>query len=340
MFDINQNVSLWLSLVFIVGGLVTLSWSADKFVESSARLARAFGVSPMIVGMVIIGFGTSAPELAVSVLSALGNKADLSMGNAYGSCIFNLAGILGVSSVIWPLKVRPSVVFLSVPLLLFVSVVSLCLVWDNSFQWWNGALLTAMFLIIMPLYCWHDQKCSNKKKCACEDPLEKAPERPPVRVLDFFWTLAGLALLVGSSHVLVWGCVDLARDVFHISTLMIGLTVVAIGTSLPELASAIASVRRREHELVIGNIVGSNLFNTLAVVGMSGWIAPYAGFSKYIVTRDLPVMIAMSLALALMGINWTHPKRNGRIHRNEGMIWVISFLVYVVIMVMQETGHW
>ncbi len=335
MLDINQDIALWLSVVFIVGGLVALSWSADRFVDSAARLARAFGVSPLIVGMVIIGFGTSAPELAVSVLSGLAGKADLSLGNAYGSCIFNLAAILGISALVWPLKVKPSVVFLGVPLLILVSALSLALVWDNSFQWWNGAVLVGAFAVIMPLYCWYDQARNGRPKKRSD-----ASERPTARIRDFVWVVLGLALLVGSSHILVWGCVDFARDVFKVSPLMIGLTVVAAGTSLPELASALASARRKEHEFVIGNIVGSNLFNTLAVVGLAGWISPYAGYSRYIVSRDIPAMIVMSLALAVFGVNWRHPAWSGRIQRWEGVLWILSFLVYVVVMVLQETGHW
>ncbi len=339
MLDINQNIPLWLSLFFVFGGLLFLSWSADRFVESAARLARAFGVSPLIVGMVIIGFGTSAPELAVSVLSGLADKADLSLGNAYGSCIFNLAAILGISALVWPLRVKPSVVFLSVPLLILISLLSLALVWDNRFQWWNGAVLVGAFAVIMPLYCWYDQTHSSSPKKKPEVDASE-PARPKVRVLDFVWGVLGLALLVGSSHILVWGCVDFARDVFKVSPLMIGLTVVAAGTSLPELASAVASARRKEHEFVIGNIVGSNIFNTLAVVGIAGWISPYAGYSKYIISRDIPVMIVMSLALAIFGVNWKRPAQSGRIYRWEGVLWILSFLVYVAVMILQETGHW
>ena len=343
MFDLNRDIPLLLSLVFMAGGLFVLSWSADKFVDSAAKLARAFGVSPLIVGMVIIGFGTSAPELAVSVLSGVANKADLSLGNAYGSCTFNVAAILGIAAIVCPIKVKPSVNYFGVPILLLTTLLSFVLVRDMTFERSNGIILLLAFLVLMPFYCWYDQKKGAKPKKKEDAPVPAA--RPKASLLDLVFLVVGFTLLVTSSHVLVWGCVDFARDVLGVSPLLIGLTVVAAGTSLPELASAIASARRHEHEFVIGNIVGSNLFNMLAVVGISGTIAPFAGFSKYIVSRDLPVMAAMTLMLAIFGINWKHFiqgrfTRPGRIQRWEGAVWIVCFLIYLTIMVLQETGHW
>ena len=341
MFDLNQNIPLLLSLAFVVGGLVVLSWSADRFVDAAARLARAFGVSPLIVGMVIIGFGTSAPELAISVLSGLAGKADLSLGNAYGSCTFNLAAILGIAALIYPLKVKPSVTFFAVPILIGITILSYGLVHDMAFQRADGLILLGAFALLMPLYCWFDQVKGKKTPAAEVSAPPAAPvERPKARVMDLVWVVLGIALLVGSSHVLVWGCVDFARDVLGVSPLLIGLTVVAAGTSLPELASAVASARRKEHEFVIGNIVGSNLFNTLGVVGIAGSLSPFDGFSKYVVSRDLPMMALMSLSLALFGINWRHPKQGGCVSRVEGGFWVLAFLVYLTVMILQETGHW
>ncbi len=334
MFSINQNIPLVLSLVFVVGGLVALTWSADRFVEAAARLARAFGVSPLIVGMVIIGFGTSAPELAVSVLAALADQSNLSLGNAYGSCTFNLAVILGVTALVSPIKVKPSVSYLGVPLLLGVTALSYALVRDNAFSRCDGLILLAAFAVIMPLYCWFDQVKGGPAKT--ESPAEETPKREPARAADFAWLIVGLVVLVLSSHVLVWGCVDFARDVLGVSPLLIGLTIVAAGTSLPEFASAIASARRHEHEFVIGNIVGSNLFNTLGVVGVAGSITPFGNFSPYIVTRDLPVMFAASALLFVFGFNWRRPAQTGRIYGWEGVLWALAFVVYLVVMIMQE----
>ena len=164
--------------------------------------------------------------------------------------------------------------------------------------------------------------------------------RPRVRWGDFALLVAGLGLLVASSHVLVWGCVDFARDVLGVSPLLIGLTIVAAGTSLPELASALASARRGEHEFVIGNIVGSNLFNTLAVVGVAGTVSPFGGYSHYIVSRDLPAMFVASALLFVFGFNWRRPAEPGRIVRWEGVLWGGLFIGYLVVMILQETGHW
>ena len=340
MFDlsINRDISVWLSLAFIVGGLVALSWSADRFVEAAARLARAFGVSPLIVGMLIIGFGTSAPELAVSVLSALSDQSNLSLGNAYGSCTFNLGIILGVTAFISPIVVKPSVSFCGVPLLLGVTALSYFLVRDMAFERVNGVVLLVAFLLIMPFYCWFDQVKGQKPADAAG--TEAPVARPRVRWVDFALLVAWLGLLVASSHVLVWGCVDFARDVLGVSPLLIGLTIIAAGTSLPELASALASARRGEHEFVIGNIVGSNLFNTLAVVGVAGTLSPFGGYSHYILSRDLPTMFVASALLFVFGFNWRRPAEPGRIVRWEGVLWVGLFIGYLVVMILQETGHW
>lgn len=337
MFDLNQNIPLLLSLVFIVGGLAALSWSADRFIDGAGAIARAFGVSPLIVGMVIIGFGTSAPELVVSVLSGIGHHSNLSLGNAYGSCIFNIAAILGVAALIRPLAVKRSVTCLAVPLLLGIALVSYLLVRDGQFERSNGLLLLGLFAVVLPFYCWFDQKSKGAGGATKAEGGE--PAEPGIGLRRaWIYLLVGLVVLVASSHVLVWGCVDFARDVLHVSDLMIGLTVVAMGTSLPELASAIVSARKGEHEFVIGNIVGSNLFNCLGVVGVAGSICPFGGFSGYIVTRDLPVIALLTLAIFLFGFNWRRPSEPGRIGRLSGALWVLSFVVYLVAMVAQETG--
>ena len=232
--------------------------------------------------------------------------------------------------------------FFAVPLLLGVTALSYVLVRDMDFARCNGVILLAAFAVIMPLYCWFDQmKGKDRKKEASPAAVEVAvPARPRPALKDFVLLVVGLVLLVVSSHLLVWGCVDFARDILHVSPLLIGLTIVAAGTSLPELASAIASARRHQHEFVIGNIIGSNLFNTLGVVGLAGTISPFRDFSPYIVSRDLPVMALLSLALGFFGLNWRKPLASGRISRGEGAIWVAVFAVYWVVMILQETGHW
>lgn len=326
------DVPLWLSIVLLAGGFVALAWSSDYFVAGASSLAKAMGISPFIIGMVIIGFGTSAPELCVSALSGIGGKSNLSLGNAYGSCVFNIAAILGVTAAIRPVIVKPATAFIAGPALAALAGASLWLLSDGSCSRMNGFMLLSLFAVILPAYCWFDQKCGAKAESA-PAPAEIADQ---VTVgTSVFKLVVGLVVLVASSHILVWGAVDLAKSL-GVSDLMVGLTVIAVGTSLPELASAIASARRGENEFVTGNIVGSNLFNTLAVVGLASLISPAEGFSRYILTRDLPVMIAFSLAILIFGANWRRPRENGRVTRMEGVLWLAVFMAYMAVMVGQE----
>lgn len=333
--SLDTDISLWLSLVFMIGGLYVLAKSADMFVDSSAVIAHRFGISPLIVGMVIIGFGTSAPELAVSAISASGGHPGLSLGNAYGSCIFNIAGILGVAALMRPFDVKASINGFAVPLLALITALSWFLLKDGVFCRGDGVVLLSVFAVLLPFYCWFDQKMMKKKTKRCDGNGCEFVENRPVW-LEWVRIVAGLALLVTSSHLLVWGSVDFARDIIGASDLLIGLTIVAIGTSLPELAAAIASVRKGENEFVIGNIIGSNLFNTLAVVGIAGTISPFEGFSKYVLVRDLPMMLAMTLSIAFFSVNFRRPCQTGRVTRSRGVVWVLLFVIYTVVMALQE----
>lgn len=324
----------------MLGGLAVLAWSSDVFVDGSAAVARALGISPFIIGMVIIGFGTSAPELCVSTMSGISGHANLSLGNAYGSCIFNIAIILGVATLIFPLVVKPSVTFIAGPGLTLISLFSLIMLKDGSCSRVEAIILLAAFLVILPLYCWYDQKTKDQpeEEVKAEAKVEQKNILVPIVKL-----VVGLGVLIGSSHFLVWGAVDFAKFC-GVSDLVIGLTIVAAGTSLPELASAVASARRGEHEFVLGNIVGSNLFNTLAVVGLATCISPLVpgpngepAFSHYVLTRDLPLMMALSLSIMFFGINWKHPKWPGAIQRKEATVWVLVFVAYTLLMFYQET---
>lgn len=330
-----SDIPLWLSILFVVGGFVALAWSSDAFVDGASIVARVLGISPFIIGMVIIGFGTSAPELCVSLMSGLSDHANLSLGNAYGSCVFNIAAILGVASLIRPLRVKPETARYAAPVLALLALLSLALLADRVCSRVDALALLGLFAVLMPLYCWFDQRNSEKggKGGASAEPTRYSRRELVVASLML---LIGLAVLIGSSHVLVWGAVDLAR-VMGVSELMIGLTIIAAGTSLPELASAVASARRGQHEFVLGNIIGSNFFNTLAVVGLSSLISPARDFSKYILTRDLPLMAILSLLILVFGINWRHPRRSGVFNRFEGLAWLVVFAVYTVFVIYSET---
>ena len=334
------DIPFWLSAVFMFGGLAALAWSSDFFVDGAAAVAKLLGISPFIIGMVIIGFGTSAPELCVSTMSGLSGHANLSLGNAYGSCIFNIAMILGVATLIFPLVVKPSVSYVAGPGLAAISLFSMWVLKDGICSRAEAWVLLGAFFVILPLYCWYDQK-TKKEGDLSAPPKEEGPA-PRVWV-SIFKLVVGLGVLIGSSHFLVWGAVDFAKFC-GVSDLVIGLTIVAAGTSLPELASAVASARRGEHEFVLGNIIGSNLFNTLAVVGLATVISPLVpgpngepAFSHYVLSRDLPLMTALSLSIMFFGINWKHPKWPGAIQRKEAWAWILVFVAYTLLMFYQET---
>lgn len=317
------DIPLWVAILFLGGGLAALAWSSDVFIDGAASIAKSLGISPFVIGMVIIGFGTSAPELCVSTLSGLSDHSNLSLGNAYGSCIFNIAAILGITALLRPVLVKKATALAAAPVLTAISALSWLLLRDGTCSRLDGALLLAIFAVMLPIYCWFDQKLSPAKK---DDGSAVAPRQSAW--VSLFKLAAGLSILVGASHILVWGAVDVARAL-GVSELTIGLTIVAAGTSLPELASAIASARKGENEFVLGNIIGSNLFNTLAVVGLATSISAAEGFSSEILFRDLPAMTALSLSILIFGLNWRDRHSDGRIGRASGAIWMASFAVYM-----------
>jgi cation:H+ antiporter len=322
------DVPLVVSLLFIGAGLWSLAWSANRFVDGSAALATRLGVPAFVIGMVVIGFGTSAPELAVSALSAGAGHSDLSLGNAYGSNIYNIAVILGVVALVRPIVTKSYTAFVSAGLLVAVSLLSGFLVWyGGGFSRIDALVSLVAFAGLLPLSCRLEKKSGT--------PEDETSVEVPVISSPWLWTIVGLVILVASSHFLFWGAVDLARA-FGVSELMIGLTVVAAGTSLPELASAIVSSRKGQNEFVLGNIVGSNFFNTLAVVGVSGLIRPFSCTGGFVLTRDLWVMVSLSLAIALFGCNFKSFCAHGTIGRVKGAILVLIFVVYLVFLFLQE----
>lgn len=325
-----SEIPLYLALIFTLAGLALLAWSSDVFVDSASTVAKALGVSPFVIGMVIIGFGTSAPEFCVSVMSGVSGHSELSLGNAYGSCIFNVAVIIAIAALIKPIVVKPTVCYIACSLLVLISLFSYVLLSDGFYSRADAISQLAVFALVLPAYCWIDQSNS----------VVKVNKRTHVYsrkriMLSWFWLVVGLTVLILSSHFLVWGAVDLARTV-GISELVIGLTIIAVGTSLPELASAIASARRGESEFVLGNIVGSNIFNILAIVGVAGSLAPIREFSEFVVKRDIFVMMALSLSLIFFGVNWKGFKKDGVINRYESILFLIGYLLYTAFMLIQE----
>ncbi len=305
----------------IIAGLVLLVWSADKFVEGSATTANHFGMPPLLIGMVVVGFGTSAPEMAVSALAATQGNPGLALGNAYGSNITNIALILGITALMAPVAVHSQVMRKELPILLLVTAFA-------GWQLWDGALsrmdAIGLMVVFAGLLGWSIyQGMRQPRDALAEDMAGEIHAMPLKKAL--LWLGLGLLLLIVSSRILVWGAVDLATA-FGISDLVIGLTIVAVGTSLPELASSIIAARKGEHDLALGNILGSNLFNTLAVVGIAGMIAPMT-VAPEVLTRDLPVMAALTLALFVLGYGFRGP---GRINRFEGGALLLAFVAYTV----------
>jgi cation:H+ antiporter len=330
------NIPFLLSVVFVVLGFVLLAWSSDAFVAGASVIAKVFKISPFIIGMVIIGFGTSAPELCVSVMSGVSKHSGVSLGNAYGSCIFNIAFILGIASLIRPLAVKPLGALIAGALLTCISCASYFLLKDADVSRMDAAMMLVTFLVIFSIYCYFDQK-SDKSACKSLSGAKECNYSRKAIAVAALKLVSGLSILIFSSHILVWGAVDLARF-FKVDDLVICLTIVAVGTSLPELASAIASARRGEHEFVLGNIVGSNFFNTLAVVGLAAFISPVKSFSPHIITRDLPMMIFLSLSIALFSCNSKFSLKSGKIGRFKGFLWVLSFILYSVVLFYQDVN--
>lgn len=307
----------------ILAGLALLVWSADRFVEGSAAAAGHFGMPPLLIGMVVVGFGTSAPEMVVSALAASQDNPGLALGNAYGSNITNIALILGITAVIAPIAVHSQVMRKELPILALVTLAAAWLLFDGELSRLDAAGLLVLFALLLGWSIWSGMRKTDDA-FATEMDAELAAHPMPIRKA-ILWLVVGLVLLIISSHVLVWGAVDLATR-FGVSDLVIGLTIVAIGTSLPELASSIIAARKGEHDLALGNILGSNLFNTLAVVGIAGSIAPMAVANEVLI-RDIPVMVGLTLALFVLGYGVRGP---GRINRVEGAGLLAVFVGYTV----------
>ncbi|MAT49851.1 MAG: calcium/sodium antiporter [Porticoccaceae bacterium] len=315
-----------LAAIAIVIGLALLVWSADRFVDGAAATANHLGMSPLLIGMVIIGFGTSAPEMVVSAFAALDGNPGLALGNAYGSNIANIALILGVVALIKPISVDSAFLRKELPVLTVITVLAGLLLVDLYLSRWDAAVLGLVFAVSMgwSIYSGLKAKGDPYAKEVAQEAVAHA--MPLGKAL--FWLSLGLILLIASSRLLVWGAVSVAQFM-GISDLVIGLTVVAIGTSLPELASALAAVRKNEHDMALGNVVGSNIFNTLAVVGIAAGIHPLE-VDPLVLYRDWLLMTVLTLALFVFGYGfWAQ----GRINRYEGAILLSVYVAYTAYLV-------
>ena len=316
-----------LAFIAVILGLAMLVWSADRFVEGSAATARHFGMPPLLIGMVVVGFGTSAPEMVVSALAAWQGKSGIALGNAYGSNITNIALILGVTALMSPIAVHSQVLRKELPILTVVTALAAWQLSDGVITRADAALLLAVLAGLMAWTIWQGLRQQNDA-LGSEIEQELAVHAMPVRRAVFCLAL-GLILLIISSRILVWGAVEIAEGL-GVSDLIIGLTVVAVGTSLPELASSIIAARRGEHDIALGNILGSNLFNTLAVVGVAAAIQPLSVGAE-VLDRDMLVMAALTLSLFAIGYGWRQP--GGRISRSKGGLLLAAYLAYTAYLI-------
>ncbi len=312
-----------LLVLSLLAGLVLLIISAERFVFGASAMAYNLRVSPLTVGVVIVGFGTSAPELMVSTIAALQGKPGLAIGNAIGSNITNIALILGLSALIRPLSVHSQVLRRELPILLAAMMVGWVLLSNGRIDRSDGILLLLAFAAMV---VWM-VSVVRRARLDGVDPLAAATPKDAGEVSNLravLWLLAGFLVLLASSRLLVWSAVALAER-FGVSDLVIGLTVVAVGTSLPELASSVTAAVKGMDDIAIGNVVGSNTFNTLAVLGVPGVIAPGA-FAPEVLTRDVPVMVVLTVALFAMGYGVGN---SGRINRVEGATLLAAFFGYL-----------
>ncbi|WP_191964428.1 calcium/sodium antiporter [Marinobacter confluentis] len=316
-----------LASLAIVFGLILLVWSADRFIEGAAATAKHLGMPSLLIGMVIIGFGTSAPELAVSAMAALDGNPGLALGNGYGSNITNIAVIVGITALIAPIAVHSQVLRKELPLLLALTFIAGYQLIDGELSRLDGWVLLAVFFAVMGWSIF--QGIRGKGDSLAGDVDTEIIDHPMPLNKAIMWLVIGLVLLLISSRMLVWGAVFIAQSL-GISDLIIGLTVVAIGTSLPELASALAAVKKNEHDLILGNIIGSGIFNTLAVVGVAATIHPLAVESD-VLYRDWTLMTALTLGLMLMGFGLTGRPRI--ITRLDGLILSLVYVGYASFLV-------
>ncbi|OBA00731.1 calcium/sodium antiporter [Halomonas sp. G11] len=311
-----------LALIAVVVGLILLIWSAEKFIDGAAATSQWLGLSPLLIGMLVIGFGTSAPEMMVSVLAAVQGNPGLAVGNAYGSNIANIGLVLGFVALLAPLAVHSSVIRKEIPLLLVVMLVTGLMLLDGWVARWEAICLLLALVVFIVISVVRSK--GQQDDALISEVAETLDSKPMSRGKAIIWTLVGLVLLIASSRLLVWGAVEIAVA-FGVSDLIIGLTVVAIGTSLPELASSISALRRNEHDMVLGNVVGSNLFNSLAVVGLAGVITPIET-GQEVLQRDWVVMLVMTVLMMLFAFSWKGRPR--RINRFEGGGLLALFIAY------------
>lgn len=317
----------------LLGGFVALVAGGEFLVRGASALAAAVRISPLVIGLTVVAFGTSSPELAVSLKAALSGQGDLSLGNVVGSNICNVLLILGLSAAVAPLLVSSRLVRFDVPVMIGVSVAVLLLGLDGEIGRADGLLLVAGVVVYTGWLILQSRRESGAvREEFAERMAEEAPSggRPVLRQVG--WIVLGLALLTGGSHVLVGGATDIAR-LLGVGELVVGLTIVAVGTSLPELVTSVVASIRGQRDIAVGNVVGSNLFNLLAVLGIAAAASPGGvRIPHAALAFDLPVMIGV--AVACLPVFFT----GGRIARSEGVLFLSGYVFYTTYLVLAAVG--
>jgi len=316
------------SCIFVLIGLALLIYGADMFVTGASSIARQLGMPPLIIGLTIVGFATSAPEILVGSVSALQDKTAIAIGNALGSNITNIGLVLGVSILLLPITVASRTIKREYGLMCVALVLALLLMLDGHLSRIDAFVLLVALIGSLGWIVWIAKKSSANDPLIGEFEQElNEPEPTKVAVVKL---LIGLILLVGGADLLVRGAVFIAES-YGVSDLVIGLTIIAIGTSLPELAASIASILKKEADIAIGNIIGSNMFNILAVLGIPALINPDY-FASEVLTRDYPAMIGLSLLLGAM----IFISSKGKLVRTEGAILLACFMGYQYVLFSQS----
>ena len=310
------------SFVILIIGFAALVWSADRFVYGAAALAKNMGIPTLIIGLTVVAMGSSAPERMVSASAALADKTDTAVGNAVGSNITNILLVLGVTALLRPLSVSSMTLKREMPLVLLISVAAWYVFSDNYFSFAEGIALMIAFAVFIGGLVIVSLRAKSQDDPFVSEACEDVPNDVSTKSA-IFWLIIGMILLPVSSHFLVESAVDIAKY-FGLSDLVIGLTIIAIGTSLPELAACIAGVLKNEDDLALGNIVGSNIFNLLAVLPLAGIINPSI-IDPSAANRDALIMIAATVVLIAMSLNF---KGARRINRVEGGLLLVAFIAY------------
>ena len=308
------------ALIFLVG-LAFLSWSADRFVFGASALAKNIGVSPMVIGLTIVAMGSSAPEIVVSATASYNGNPNTAVGNAIGSNITNIALVLALTTLFKPLIVNSSTLRREMPLLLLVTLLAVYFMSDNQLTLFEGVVLIIMFFAMIGGLTWISLTAEKGDPLHAETEEEIPSNVPTGKAV--FWVIVGLIFLPLSAHFMVESAVEIARF-FGLSDLIIGLTIIALGTSLPELAASIAGVMKGEDDLALGNIIGSNIFNLLAVLAMPGLIAPGL-IDENVAGRDMYAMLGITILLIAFSFNF---KGTRKINRWEGLVLLACFCLY------------